>query len=263
MSRRYHPYRRSVLSRREDEETDTLLRGFAAVDHLGKMAAMRKSMHRRRRRRRPRRGNTIVNVARGFYNQCFGFPDRILTKLRYDDVITLTSTSGSIGKQVFGMNNCFDPDVTGTGHQPLYFDQFSAIYNQYAVVKSKIKVRLAQELSSNKAMIVGIVGDDNGTTSSTFSTLMEQSHGNTKVLGIGSADSLSYLSQKFHCKKMLTIDPYTSETYKTAIGSSPTEAWDVLVWTITMDGTTTQTIRFIVEIQFTVLFTELKDVSQS
>ena len=36
------------------------------------------------------------------------------------------------------MNSLFDPDQTGTGHQPYYFDQFAALYNRYTVLGSKL-----------------------------------------------------------------------------------------------------------------------------
>ena len=36
------------------------------------------------------------------------------------------------------MNSLFDPDFTGTGHQPYYFDQFATIYQRYTVIGSKL-----------------------------------------------------------------------------------------------------------------------------
>jgi len=40
----------------------------------------------------------------------------------------------------------FDPNITGTGHQPLGFDQMMLLYEQYTVVRSRITVEL---LNSN------------------------------------------------------------------------------------------------------------------
>ena len=50
----------------------------------------------------------------------FGFPDEFITTIRYVDVYTLTSASNGIAKQYMRMNSLFDPDQTGTGHQPYY-----------------------------------------------------------------------------------------------------------------------------------------------
>ena len=75
-----------------------------------------------------------VSVPRGI----FGFPDEFITTIRYVDVYTLTSASNGIAKQYMRMNSLFDPDQTGTGHQPYYFDQFAALYNRYTVLGSKL-----------------------------------------------------------------------------------------------------------------------------
>lgn len=40
----------------------------------------------------------------------------------------------------FRANGCFDPDVTGTGHQPRGFDQYGQLYDRYVVTSSKITV---------------------------------------------------------------------------------------------------------------------------
>lgn len=62
-------------------------------------------------------------------------------KLTYVQQITLTPPVGSAtGTYVFRANSCFDPDFSVGGHQPLYFDQYSAVYDHYRVVGSSIKV---------------------------------------------------------------------------------------------------------------------------
>jgi hypothetical protein len=43
--------------------------------------------------------------------------------------------------QVFALNGAFDPDVTGTGHQPMGFDQMMVFYNHYCVLRCKAIVR--------------------------------------------------------------------------------------------------------------------------
>jgi hypothetical protein len=40
----------------------------------------------------------------------------------------------------FALNSCFDPDVTGVGSQPLGFDQYSALYGRYRVIKVRYEV---------------------------------------------------------------------------------------------------------------------------
>lgn len=67
---------------------------------------------------------------------------RMSCKLSYSDSITLTTgTAGIYGsEQVYRLNSLFDPDLTSAGHQPLFFDQLSAMYNQYMVRGCKLEL---------------------------------------------------------------------------------------------------------------------------
>ncbi len=65
-------------------------------------------------------------------------------KLAYGDAFglaahaSLTSYTGS--EYVFRLNSLYDPDLTGTGHQPYGFDQFAALYSRYKVDRVHIDV---------------------------------------------------------------------------------------------------------------------------
>lgn len=48
--------------------------------------------------------------------------------------------SGVCGTYVFAANGLYDPDITGTGHQPIGFDQMMFFYYHYTVVRTKISV---------------------------------------------------------------------------------------------------------------------------
>lgn len=54
----------------------------------------------------------------------------------FNNIIQSAATSGT---QVMNMNSLFDPDRTGTGDQPVGFDQWSAFYNRYIVYKFKVE----------------------------------------------------------------------------------------------------------------------------
>lgn len=83
-----------------------------------------------------------------------GAPDRQMCKLRYSQAITLAGSTGAAGVQVMRGNSLFDPDKTGTGTQPLYFDQWSAMYNNYVCYASQIKVTIVP----TAGLSVGIQG---------------------------------------------------------------------------------------------------------
>jgi len=68
------------------------------------------------------------------------FPITTRRKLMYHDMATITSTAGAVGRYFFSANGMFDPNITGTGHQPLGFDQLMLLYEQATVISSKISV---------------------------------------------------------------------------------------------------------------------------
>jgi len=59
----------------------------------------------------------------------------------YEPGINLTGTAGVIAQYAFSANGCYDPNVTGTGHQPMGFDTGMLYYEQCTVLASKITVR--------------------------------------------------------------------------------------------------------------------------
>lgn len=82
-------------------------------------------------------------------NPDFGYPDKLVTKLRYVSHNTISGALGAVGAHVFRMNSLFDPDLTGTGHQPMFFDQFcgavgSAPYSHYRVLTSTVTCTFTQ-----------------------------------------------------------------------------------------------------------------------
>lgn len=69
-----------------------------------------------------------------------GYPDVQYTQVRYCDLIQLTGTTA---QYTFRGNSLFDPDFTGTGHQPYYYDQYIAVYQRYRVISTSFTMRVA------------------------------------------------------------------------------------------------------------------------
>lgn len=70
-----------------------------------------------------------------------GFPQALVMKLKYcSDNLSLTSASAAFDWHTMNMNSVFDPDSSGTGHQPLFSDQLRAIYARYRVSGCKVSV---------------------------------------------------------------------------------------------------------------------------
>lgn len=81
------------------------------------------------------------------------FPASITKRLRYSTSFQVTASAGAIGSiQVFRANDLFDPDYSGTGHQPMGFDQMMTWYNHFTVLRSKLVV-IAKNLGTNSPTV--------------------------------------------------------------------------------------------------------------
>lgn len=189
----------------------------------------------------------------------FGFPNTIITKLRYCERLSLTSSAGAYNIKVFAANGLFDPNISDTGHQPLYYDNYTAIYDQYVVIGSKIKVIFVPR-SSTVGMLVGLTGDDDASGSTNPDLLMEQNNSIHAGLGSIGADPKT-LTMTFEPEEMFGVDAKSDGSSQTPTTANPTELWNYYAWLVAADGSTTAACDLIVEIDYTVKFSELKTPS--
>jgi len=103
-----------------------------------------------------------------------GFPDRVSLKLKYVDRLDISTSAGvPYYNHIFRANSVYDPDYTATGHQPLYFDQYSAIYDKYKVRGCRLDLDINNASGSN-AIDVSAVHSTVTTSFLTTTKLVEQ-----------------------------------------------------------------------------------------
>lgn len=194
-------------------------------------------------------------------SRIFGFPNTILTKLRYCTFVTLTAGTGSVASNLYAANGIFDPDITNVGHQPLYRDNYASIYDQYVVVGSKIKVTFISG-TENLGNFIGITGDDDSTVTNNLETLMEQNNSVSAMVGAPGAQPY-VLEAYFEPNMCFGVDAVNDGSSATTVGANPTELWVYKVWAISQDATTSTSCVVKVEIDYTVKFAELQSPVQN
>lgn len=85
--------------------------------------------------------------------------------MSYSDIDTLTLTLGAVNTAKYVTNSLYDPNYTGTGTQPMYFDQLIAIYDHYTVVSSYIEVTILGRTTTPNQLIQVLYVDDDATVS--------------------------------------------------------------------------------------------------
>jgi len=93
-----------------------------------------------------------------------GFTPTLATKIKYIEYVDFDAGATTSAVYVFRANNPYDPNYTGTGHQPMWWDTYSNIYSQCRVTKSSITMT---DLFNK---IVNVAGLDatGGTTTGAF-----------------------------------------------------------------------------------------------
>ena len=190
----------------------------------------------------------------------FGFPNSIITKLRYCDYFAITSSSGSRAIQVMSANGIFDPDVTGGGHQPLWRDNYAAIWNNYVVIGSKITVHFAPR-ASGVNFVVGIDGEDSSAISTVVDTCMEQSNSIWTVVGVPGGPTKT-LTLTFEPMESFGVDAKDDGASSTVVGANPNQGWFYGIFAATMDGST-GIMDIAVEVDYTVKFMGLVTPTQN
>lgn len=66
-----------------------------------------------------------------------GLPGFLMADLNYYQYINI-DPSAAIANNTFNCNSLYDPDQSGTGHQPSGYDQISAMYSRYVVLSSTL-----------------------------------------------------------------------------------------------------------------------------
>lgn len=86
------------------------------------------------------------------------FPSTITKTLRYSTSVALGAAVGAPSTWVFRLNDLFDPDATGTGHQPMGFDQLMTWYNHFVVISARIKVTFRNNAASGVTVAIRVDG---------------------------------------------------------------------------------------------------------
>lgn len=157
---------------------------------------------------------------------------------RYAGTFTLTTGgAGVMGtQQAFRLNNLYDPDYTGSGHQPYGFDQIYPLYQKYQVNKCKATLiwmtsggtaeligAYKCQVNSNAGNLTGITCDY-ATEQPQTSTVIISGEGNNRVVEQNFTISIPKL---FGIKKTeYKDDAYISQNYS---GSEPVNpAWLII-----------------------------------
>lgn len=189
-----------------------------------------------------------------------GFPDTLQTTVRYQETLTLSSTAGALYGYVYNLNGLFDPNQSGTGHQPLYFDQLMGIYNHYIVIGSRITCTFTAWDNPCPVNVTLSPNDDSTIAPASFTAIAEQSSATMGVVSPAVGPVKLFLN--WSMKKAYGPNPPTNLLRGNAT-VNPTETSCATIAVQSSDTVSTTVTTVTVQISYITQFTELRDIGGS
>jgi len=193
-------------------------------------------------------------------------PNSALLRQRYcTSAITLTCTSGAWAYWQFAINNAYDPDYTGIGHQPMLFDQMTTLYKDYRVVGFKISA-YASNNTTERPFVLTMLGTATVSGASSEEQLIEIPNLQKRVKFGGSNYQVLSASSKVKPWKVLGVkkSAYMSDDqYKGVTTGAPAVIPYMTVYAQPFDQVTSTTIFLYAVIEMDVLYSSPKIVAQS
>lgn len=185
---------------------------------------------------------------------------RQLVKMKYCDTISINVSSASgLLYHTFAVNDVNDPDVTSTGHQPLGYDIMAEKYSFYKVLGSRIRVtHVTTAADGGVPGIFGVtVADMVGSNYQDYKNAIEQSRNNTwRVAGDLGYTRNQYIVRKWSLKKATGyhLAGKQDDSWGAYTTTGPTEKQYYHIWASPILSNDPNTMVFLVEIEYIVLF---------
>jgi len=174
----------------------------------------------------------------------FGFiKPRQLVTLKYFDFIPLSVTTLAVSQYTFRLNSLFDPDRTGTGHQPYGRDTLAALYNRYRVYKTGWRVEMPSNSQTFSAVVVPSNGTFTATTLADFTLAIELPYSKYQAIGAAGAppgvfESSINLAQLGGVPR---VEFDSDDRFAANFSSNPTEVQDLEIIYYNPNGSTLTT----------------------
>lgn len=238
------------------------------------LTSMKQSRQRRKRRVRwlsvQNSGfSSVISLSRGRNNQTINLtgprtvcPGRVIVTLPY--VEALNRAPGTfIDEYQFNLNSIFDPNRTGTGHQPMGYDQWANFYGRYRVIRVRVQVAF---VNANTAVpIQCTISATNSTTALTLLSGSEQPYSATTLLSTRAGMDTATLTRTYNLHDIVGKTPLEyqgSDLDQAQIGASPGELAILHVNVASIDGSNI-TYQVVVRLYFTVELFDANELGES
>lgn len=146
-------------------------------------------------------------------------------KFRYVEQITLNPTIGTPATYSFRLNDLYDPNYTGVGHQPIGFDQVMNFYNHFTVIGAKIKATFVSNGTSAglDTYVVGIETSGSATPTTALNDIYEQGMSSWGVMTNAASTGKKIITRGCNVSKFLGQKVMQEDANAGTVSASPAE----------------------------------------
>lgn len=165
---------------------------------------------------------------------------------------------------VYSANGLYDPDISGTGTQPMGFDQMMVFYEHYTVFSARIRVTF-RNFSTAIAPVVYIAARGDTTVFTDPLQIMETGNTvSTQLMPANITGSLKELTMTVRVAAFLGFDDLMdSNVARGDIASNPTEGVFFHVGAFYNETAAAGTVTFQVRLEYDAVFSEARVITPS
>lgn len=190
------------------------------------------------------------------------FPPQYRCTHRYTSLKTLTASPATTGHLIFSANGLFDPDISGIGTQPLYFDQLSAIYDHYSVCNSRIRVSVSKGDTNVEPQICTIHVDDDANVGTIDAMLFAQRPGAVARMYSAEGDAM-VLGKKWSAGTEFGTNVMSNPNLSGDIAANPSEQSYFIIGVHNTSVLVNQNVDVLIQIEYDVIWHEIKTIPSS
>lgn len=232
------------------------------------MAFRKKTYKKKRRGTRSRASRTQTSKRIVAFKNPSPLPMKFKATMRYSEprILIPAPSDAFNGTWIFSANGIYDPDFTGTGHQPSGFDQLIAMYDHFVVIGAKAIVTFVNSDTSD-SMICGIDVRDSINAESDVRVVIES--GTAKYVNLSPRDAgtnQATVTYSVNPARFLgRSKPLSDPNLKGSASANPVEQCYFHMFNANLDdqGTQGTPVTANVVIEYQVMFIEPKPVGLS
>lgn len=192
-----------------------------------------------------------------------GFPKKFKFKHKYTQIDQIATTTVALEK-IYRANGMFDPDVSLGGHQPLYFDQLTTLYNYNFIISSKVKWTIVPAGTSAQVPYRVIAyTSPSGSATADAAKAAEQTGANHTMCAGGLNPDKIVLYSSYNATQVFGPGVLSNPQLRGTATADPNEQSYFHLMIHAVDGGSLVSVQVMAEIEYTAVWDEAKLVNQS